>query len=251
MSQQDKIQRVLQAETLLQITQSLNDVYALIGQLSNDVLDLYPHIACRTQCNTCCKGNSMPVASASEWAVLHDYLMRYYSEAQRSALIERVRHDYDRYKEIYWAVHDNIQAPADMDKIEAFAQLLPQLADTQCPYLQDEVCSVYMGRPAKCRAHGSFLFYFQEHVQLHACQDEVDKMEDYVAKQGSRKVTMPFWNPFEKKIMDDFNPHGALSTILILWTYSHIDAQGQLQADVNLKPDFEALKERDLSAPSR
>lgn len=241
-----KIDRVVQSRLLLEACQSLTDVYNLINQLSNDVLDLYPHIACRTQCNTCCKGTSMPVASPAEWAILHDYLLRYWSEAQRTALIERVQALFQTHHEALWAVHDTIQQSADMRKVERFAQILPQLADTQCPFLVDEICSAYMGRPAKCRAHGAFLFLFQEHVQLHACQSEVDKMEVFMEKQGSRKVVMPIWNHFEEKIVKSFNTPGATSTILAIWVLSHLE-QGKISEQLNLSPNFDAL--RQASAP--
>lgn len=240
-----KINRVQQAKLLLRTTESLDDVYALLNQLSSDVLDLYPHIACRTQCNTCCKGNSMPTVSPTEWEKVHDYLWRFYTEEQRLALVERTRTMYNPHKELFWAVHDTIQRPPDLDKVEEFGRILPQLMDTQCPMLVDEKCSVYMSRPAKCRAHGAFLFVLGPHVQLHACESEVDKMEDYLARQGSRSVVMPVWNDFESKIVQEYNTPEAVSTVLTLWLLTHIH-EGQLQEDVNLNPDFEAFRLRDM-----
>lgn len=237
-----KIDRIIQSKHLLEACQNLGDVYTLIDQLSNDVLDLYPHIACRTQCNTCCKGTSMPVVSPAEWGVLHDYLLRYWSERQRAALMERVQVLFQNHHAALWAVHDTIQQKADMHKVERFAQILPQLADTQCPFLVDEICSAYMGRPAKCRAHGSFLFVFEEYVQLHACQSEVDKMEAFMQKQGSRKVVMPIWNHFEEKIIKDLNAPGATSTILAIWVWSHHE-NGKLSEILNLSPDFERVRQ--------
>jgi len=236
-----KMERVLQAKVMVQITRSLGDLYGLMEQLTSDVLDLYPHIACRTQCNTCCKGTSMPVASASEWAHAHAYLSRYWSLEQRQALITRVKTLYQAHADILWEVHANIQQPPDMAKLEKFARLLPRMEDSQCPFLIDEKCGMYAGRPAKCRAHGGFLFIFQEHVQLSACASEVEKMEDYVQKQGSRKIIMPFWNDFETKIVRDFNPPGAVSTVLPLWVMAHIEAD-DLSAEPNLLPDFAAVR---------
>ncbi|PIQ25807.1 hypothetical protein COW36_21950 [bacterium (Candidatus Blackallbacteria) CG17_big_fil_post_rev_8_21_14_2_50_48_46] len=240
-STRQKIDRVLQSKLLLDASPTLTDVYTLINQLSSDVLDLYPHIACRTQCNTCCKGTSMPVASPAEWAILHDYLLRFWSEEQRAALVQRIENLFLLHAESLWAVHDTIQQDADMSKVEKFAEILPQLADTQCPFLVDETCSAYAGRPAKCRAHGGFLFVFQEHVQLHACQSEVEKMEAFMENQGTRKVVMPVWNPFEEKIVQVFNAPGATSTILAIWVKSHI-VEGRLAEEANLNPDFQALR---------
>ncbi len=236
------IQRVQQAETFLQFTQSLDDVYVLLNQLSSDVLDMYPHIACRTQCNTCCKGPSAPAVTPSEWEKVHEYVWQYYTEAQRQALVERVTKSYNAHREAYWQVHDIIQETGNLEKLEKFKKILPELSETQCPFLVNETCSIYMSRPAKCRAHGAFLFRLQEHVQLHACTSEVEKMEAYLAQQGSRNVTIPFWNPFEERIMEKFNDAGAVATLLPLWLATHIK-NGELDDIPNLAPDFESYRE--------
>lgn len=240
-----KINRVLQSEFLLNNASSLDDVYTLLNQLSSDVLDMYPHIACRTQCNNCCKGTSMPAASPAEWEQVHDYLLRFYTPEQQKALIERIRTDYNPNREIYWQVHDTIQQEPDLQKLEQFKRVLPRLEATQCPFLVEEKCSVYMSRPAKCRAHGAFLFQLQDHIQLHACESEVDKMEAYLEQQGSRKVTIPFWNPFESKIINAYNPLGAVSTILPIWLVTHIK-DGKLIESSNLLPDFDSFRDVEI-----
>lgn len=240
-----KMNRVEQAKLLLGTTQSLDDIYVLLNQLSSDVLDLYPHIACRTQCNSCCKGTSMPTITPAEWEKVHDYLCRFYTEQQRRDLIERLRRMYNPHRQLYWAVHDTIQMPADMSKLRAFAEILPQLSETQCPMLVDEKCSVYMSRPAKCRAHGGFLYVFGEHIQLHACESEVQKMELKLKEQGSRQVLMPIWNDFEERIAFQHNAPDAVSTILPIWLVSHIH-QGELIEEPILKPDFEAFREKEI-----
>lgn len=240
-----KVLRIQQARVMVEMAQSLDDVYTQLNQLSSDVLDLYPQIACRTQCNTCCKGPSMPTVTPSEWERVHDYLLRYYSEDQRQALIARVRQMYNPHKDIYWAVHDTIQQPADLAKVEAFGRLLPQLNDTQCPMIVDDKCSVYMSRPAKCRAHGAFLHVFGPHVQFHACADEVDKMEQRLKMQGSRDVVMPIWNHFEEQIYQRFNAPDATATVLVIWVLTHV-RDGKLVEEVCLLPDFEAFRGQTL-----
>lgn len=240
-----KINRIKQARSLLATTTSLDDVYTLLNQLSSDVLDLYPHISCRTQCNTCCKGNSMPTVSPREWEKVHDYLCRFYTDQQRADLIARTRAMYNPHKEVFWAVHDTIQQPADMSKVESFGKLLPQLAETQCPMLVDEKCSVYLSRPAKCRAHGAFLFVFGPYVQMHSCESEIDKMEAKMQREGSRQVVMPVWNDFELKIHQSYNAPGSISTVLPLWILTHLH-KGELIEDTDLEPDFEAFRLKDM-----
>ena len=240
-----KINRVQQSEFLLNNTHSLDEVYALLNQLSNDVLDMYPHIACRTQCNSCCKGTSMPKASPAEWQQVHDYLLNSYTVEQQQALIERLRHDYNPNREIYWEVHDTIQQRPNLQQLEQLKRVLPRLESTQCPFLVEEKCSVYEARPAKCRAHGAFLLQLQDHVQLHTCESEVDKMEAYLEQQGSRSVTIPSWNPFESKLMTTYNPPGAVATILPLWLVTHIQ-NGELVEATNLLPDFNSFRNTEI-----
>ncbi len=240
-----KIARIQSSKQLVNASQSLEDVYTLLNRLSSDVLDLYPHIACRTQCNTCCKGTSMPSVSPIEWAQVHDYIMRFYTPEQRSELIERTRAVYNPNKAGFWALHQNIQKTPDLDKLEEVVQILTSLNDTQCPFLVDEKCSVYMSRPAKCRAHGTFLFALNQHIQLHACQSEVDKMETYLVQQGSRSIVMPIWNDFETKIMSDYNPDNAVQTVLPIWIVTHVK-DNQLIEEPNLTPDFSLWQGQEL-----
>ncbi|PKL79037.1 MAG: hypothetical protein CVV27_02460 [Candidatus Melainabacteria bacterium HGW-Melainabacteria-1] len=240
-----KMNRILQAKPLLESTRNLDEVYVLLNQLSSDVLDLYPHIACRSQCNTCCKGNSVPTVTPAEWAMVHDYLWRFYTPAQRQALIARTAEMYNPRKDLFWTVHDTIQQPADMDKLKSLAGTLSQLMETQCPMLVDEKCSIYTSRPAKCRAHGGFLYRFGEHVQLHTCESEVEKMELRMLETGTRHALMPLWNDFEDKISRAHNAPNATSTMLTIWLLSHIES-GELIEDVNLDPDFEAFRLKDI-----
>jgi len=240
-----KINRVQQSKFLLRNTHTLDDVYVLLNQLSSDVLDMYPHIACRTMCNTCCKGNSMPSVSPAEWEKVFEYLWRYYTAEQRQALIERTREMYNPRKELYWELHETLQQNPSDEKLQALVQILPQMMDTQCPMLVDEKCSVYMSRPAKCRAHGTFLFVMGPHIQPHACESEVQKMEEYLTMQGSRQVVMPIWNDFEQKISDDFNSPEAISTLLPIWLVTHIQA-GELIPEANLAPDFQSFRLQDI-----
>lgn len=224
---------------------TLDEVYALLNQLSEDVFDMYPHIACRTQCSTCCKGHSMPAVTSLEWQKLFQFLHEGYTEPERQALIERARAMYNPRKEKYWTVHDVIQAPKDKAQLQRFAEVLPEMEGTQCAFLVDERCSVYPSRPAKCRAHGAFLNMLGDQVILHACESEVDKMETHLTQLGSRKVLMPIWNDFDAKIRGELNAPDAPSTILMLWLVSHVK-EGQLIEQVNMYPDFDAFRTQDL-----
>lgn len=240
-----KMNRVQFFRDHLAAKKNLDEVYALLNQLSSDVFDLYPHIACRTQCSTCCKGYSMPAVTALEWEQVFLYLHSEYSEEDRQKMLQRARDMYNPRKDKYWAVHDVIQQPHNQEQLQRFAEVLPQLHDTQCVFLVDESCSVYSNRPAKCRAHGAFLHVLGQEVLLHACESEVEKMDAHLADLGSRKVLMPVWNDFDIKLRTEINPPEAPSTILMLWLVTHLQ-EGRLIESVNLNPDFEAFRLQDI-----
>ena len=106
-----RIYRVQHSKEFVQETTTLEALYTLLNQLSADVFAMYPHIACLTDCNRCCKGLSMPTVTAAEWEKVHHFLHNDYTETQRQALIQRVKSYYNPYKAVYWILHETLQTP--------------------------------------------------------------------------------------------------------------------------------------------
>jgi hypothetical protein len=129
-----------------------------------------------------------------------------------------------------------------MDKFEAIAAVLESFQDCACPFLVGDRCGNYEHRPAKCRAHGAYLLRIDQEVQMHTCSEEVEKMEAYLARQGNRRIAMPFWNPAEERLAK-LNAPGAVSTVLPLWLLAHIE-DGRLIPAANPTPDWAAVRQR-------
>jgi Fe-S-cluster containining protein len=237
----EAIYLILNLTRVLAEAQDLDTLYEAIGFGSDLVFGLYPHIDCHTGCNRCCRNNSLPIVSPLEWQRVYEGVALM-PESAKAELVERTLDWHRRLGASLWQLHDHLQTPTSMDKIEAITQVLETFQDCACPFLANGRCSNYDHRPAKCRAHGAFLMRFEQEVQMHTCAEEVDKMEAYLAKQGSRRVAMPFWNPAEDRL-NQLNGPGVTSTVLPLWLLAHID-DGRLAAEVNLKPDWADVRRR-------
>lgn len=237
-----KIQRILQSAQQAKYPQNLTEMYQLLEQVTSDVFDIYPHIACRTGCNTCCRGHSMPVVTTSEWTLVYNHILRFWTPHQQEQLVGYVLELHQNYGDLLWQVHEHLQNnDQTVEHVKVISDTLMKLEDTHCPLLVNDRCSVYASRPGKCRAHGAFLFIMDQYTQMHACQAEIDKMEKHLTMQGSRRIVMPIWNDFELRIAKDFNAPDYQATILAIWVYAHIK-DGQLVQEINLKPDFESFR---------
>lgn len=237
----EAIYLILNLTQVLGQAPDLDTLYEGIGFGADLVFGLYPHIDCHTGCNRCCRNNSLPIVSPLEWLKVYEGVRQMPATAQ-AELVSRTREYHQRLGPSLWQLHDLLQAPSTMAKFETIAQVLDTFQDCACPFLAMERCSNYEHRPAKCRAHGAFLMRFDQDVQMHACAEEVDKMEAYLARQGSRRVAMPFWNPAEERLAR-LNDPGAVSTVLPLWLLAHIDGDA-LRPDALAHPDWAEVRRR-------
>jgi len=234
------IQLVQESPALVEQVNTLLELYYLLDQLNTAVRFLYPHNQCNTGCTTCCEGTSVPVVYSLEWGFIYNFIKSLDDDIQKE-IVTRTKDFHSLYKHILWQIHDNISGIPNKEKLYKFLDILPQLEQTVCPFLVLGKCGIYPVRPAKCRAHGCFLFQFEETIQLHACPAELERLEAYLQRQGSRKVLMPIWNFFEKKLVD-LHTEDLVATIIPIWLYAHLDGD-KLTDTIIKKPDFDKLRE--------
>lgn len=230
---------MIPARILLGQVAQLSDLYRVIHQLQEAVLDRYPHISCRTGCDTCCRAPSLPVVSSLEWAHLHPALLTWPSDGRKQLAAES-RAYVLTHAETLWALHAAIQEPGTLDKAKRLAELLPSLNHRACPFLTEGRCRIYPDRPLRCRAHGAFLVQIDRHVQVSACESEMHKMEAFLIRQGSRDVAMPVLNPYEAKLSELQNDQ-AVATVIPLWLWAHLDGDDIAPAPL-WAPDFGLLR---------
>lgn len=211
---------MIPAQHLLDQVTRLSDLFRVVDQLQEAVLNQYPHISCRTGCHSCCQAPSLPVVSSLEWAHLYPALLAL-PQAERQR-IQRITRDYVlTHKDALIALQATIQEPGSLDKAKRLAELLPGLGGRDCPFLEAGRCRIYAVRPLRCRAHGAFLVQFEQHVQFSACESEMHKMEDFLTRQGSRSVAMPTLNAYEAKL-GQLHPEPGILTVIPLWLWIHL-----------------------------
>lgn len=121
---------------------------------------------------------------------------------------------------------------------------LPEFGCKQCPFLINNLCSIYEVRPAICRGFGYFTWRppGNQDSQIFACQMAADTLLDSLRQQNIETAALPVWNSLSNKVyeLEHRLGTGTMST-LPMWLFSHTQT-GKLQTEINLKPDFTALQ---------
>lgn len=227
-------------EQMLAACNSVEQVYELMGYLADKVTETYP-IGCFAGCSACCIASNTPNLSLAEWRVLYAHL-RGLPQAERRDIARRTAAFAGSRLGLLWDILETLSRPVDMARYQRLQELMPQLGNSDCLLLgRGGLCGVYEARPAKCRAHGNFILRYQDIVQMHSCEPEQAKFERLMAQQGSRRLVMPMWNLFEKRIRE-LNTAGDLMTMLTVWLLYNVDtATGDLVAEIVEKPDWARL----------
>lgn len=225
----------IKSEALINLG-NIPDLYKQMDKLNVLVKQLYPHIDCNEGCSKCCVGTtSVPVVSPREWELIYRYIIGSPDEFKES-IIKENNSDIEKYSNIFKKIHEILQIRFDKEKLLKLAKILPELKEHKCVFLRNDRCSIYDVRPAKCRAHGTFLVRYEDKTQIHACFSEIEKFEKYFKEKGGRLVTMPFWNNVEYKLAE-LNLGLGVSTLIPIWIKSHIK-DDKFQDFPNLVPDF-------------
>ncbi len=120
---------------------------------------------------------------------------------------------------------------------------LPEFGCKQCPFLIDNLCTIYPVRPAICRGFGYFTWRppGNQDSQIFACQMAADTLLEALREQKIETAALPVWNSISNKVyeLEQRLGTGTMSTLPI-WLFAHTH-KGVLQAEINLKPDFSAL----------
>lgn len=214
----------------------VEDVYDILDFLSEEVRHYYPHIGCHNGCDLCCTQLYQPQVTASEWELIL-YYIRELPEIVQEEIVRRAHWQSQQYRDALLLQHTLINEPEELDTSD-FEGTLKTLGrafrDHSCPFLVQHRCGIYPVRPAKCRAQGSSLFTSGDEVRINTCLPEVSKHERYMTEQGTRTMTMPLYNVFEK-VIALLNPENSLRASLAVWLITHV-RNNQLMDQVDPNP---------------
>lgn len=212
----------------LQRVNNLDDMDKLVEKLTNSVDNVYPCISCKTGCYTCCTGSSMPNVYAKEWQRVREYI-KTLDETTQKQIKEKTLSMFERHSDTLHFIHNVINQKITQDDLTNFAQKVSsELKCESCPLHQDGKCSVYHARPTKCRIFGYYSFIFENKVQFLSCESDTAKMHQYLKENKTHQVVLPYWNSFERKLvnfaLDENNLENYHMTIIPIWLKSDYDS---------------------------
>lgn len=147
-----------------------------------EAFDSNPKPACHSGCSHCC--HLRVVAYAHELVAIHSYVNSKLSPPKRLEIIERIRSQYEKVKGLTEAEH--------------FA------VNVECPFLENNKCSIYPVRPMTCASY-------------HSCSEAVCKQS--YEEPSNMSVSIPL-NP---KVSIEQSIHFSVVTQVI--KYNKDDAE--------------------------
>ncbi|MFN8576732.1 MAG: YkgJ family cysteine cluster protein [Candidatus Sericytochromatia bacterium] len=203
----------------LQRVDNLEKMQDLVKTLTDALDEVYPCISCKTGCYTCCTGASMPNVYAKEWQRIREYIKNLDEDTQNN-IKNKALDMINRKGELFQFIHNVLHQKITENDLTEFAQKIStELKCESCPLHQHGKCSVYEVRPIKCRVFGYFSFVFENKVQFLSCESDTTKMSDYLNKNKTKQVILPYWNSFEIKlvnfVLDDNEKYQM--TVIPMW----------------------------------
>lgn len=199
---------------------SLEKIDTLISDLNEKIYQKYPCISCNTGCYTCCTGASMPAVYAVEWKRIKTYL----KSNEHSKILNNNNKLFNEHKPLLEEIHDFIHKKVNIENYTVFYEKMSKdLADIICPFHIDGKCSIYSVRPTMCRTYGSFLIVVDKQIQILTCNSDKAKIEDFLKEKKGHNLLMPYWNSFERKIIELSKKEQETYdfTILPIWLNSY------------------------------
>lgn len=167
------------------------DLYVQLDRLSAAVTRGFPESLCFAGCGRCCR---YPTAffdlHREEWELIRQHFETHWSPQRQQAFIARfwIEHGPWLWVVRFFELFLRWQIPVFPTR-----RSLP----LQCPFLEDERCSVWEVRPFPCRTYGQFLAHLTRGSEpyLYACDEQRNALEAAVARR-SPAVMLPDLGPF-------------------------------------------------------
>lgn len=225
------------------VSNDTRDLFYLIDFLVHLVESAYPFIPCTSGCSNCCVESGLPRTSSLEWAHIYRYLSEEMPVETRLRVIEQNENFHQPQLGLF------LQEQERLAQIES-EQQLPAFGCKQCPFLVDNLCTVYPVRPAICRGFGYFSWRpgMDRDSQIFACQMAADTLLDNLQRLNQPHAALPNWNGITQKVYDLEQALGTGTVATLpLWLMAH--TQGQQLTPLNLSPDFQTLASLPASDP--
>ena len=172
----------------IHLSTDLNEIYKLFDKVLDNVKLLYPKISCKSGCNICCKVKGSPITYHLEWEQIKSFL-----DSADESYKEKIKNALDLVKE-------------NLKKSKGSMSTKDLINFVECPFLQNEVCSIYSIRPMTCRLYGNTISKLEisknlnDHV--YTCEVESQRWKMDLKQRGTTKAGIPIGVSLEDKIKD-------------------------------------------------
>lgn len=188
----DKINALRECINLSQkvpVASDLNEIYEISEQISKNVKVIYPDIYCRAGCNACCKNYGTPKVFNIEWENIKNILDNSDDEFRN-----KVKQGVNEIKENY----------IELMKKNSPPDVLNIINNVTCPFLHNEVCSIYSKRPIVCRTFGGFLSRpFLDKISaeaIYTCIMEKERWDKKIFDENLTSLMLPHMKNFMDRI---------------------------------------------------
>jgi Fe-S-cluster containining protein len=170
---------------------SLDELYEITNITTDNVKKAYPNILCKSGCNACCKTYGSPAATPLEWEKIKNFL-------------DIAPADYrDKVKKGLQEVKDNLRKMVTENPDTDPGKIINNI---KCPFLHEEVCSIYPIRPLICRMFGNFAANPEikevEGNVIFTCEMEKDRWNSEIESNQLQSLVLPNREYFMGKLSE-------------------------------------------------
>jgi Fe-S-cluster containining protein len=185
----------------LEDVKTLDELYNITAQVLEKAKINYPDMLCKAGCNQCCKNYGSPQILPIEWENIKEYLDNsdeHYKTSIKKSLLEIK----NNLREM---LNRNNKLP--VDKV---------VNNITCPFLQNELCSIYPIRPLVCRMFGSFLSKpgLISGNSVYTCGMEKDRWDEEISITKPISINLPSKVLFYKKLEQINDKRGKPKTLI-------------------------------------
>lgn len=210
-----EVGRALPQTTNIGRSGNQQDLYFLLDYLTFAVHRAYPAILCRAGCSMCCRTYGIPRTTQAEWDLIREHLETAMDPDLRGRIQERAETGYRSVMPFFQ--EESLSFTSLYTGGRPSAAIKQRLSCHACPFLENDLCTIYPVRPAICRGYGYFTIRLGgEQPTLFTCQMAADDMMARMRAAGEEHWMLPAWNKFADRVVE-LNSPGAPIKFLPEW----------------------------------
>ncbi|RYX98726.1 hypothetical protein EON78_04855, partial [bacterium] len=205
----DKIQEQI-AEYGIHLSNSTNvglsnnqkDIYYLLEELVDIVIQSLPVVPCKDKCSGCCTNFGLPRTTTIEWIPIHKYIATQMPEETKKIVIKQLVDNHADQIQQLLDEQDRVKFSHTEIGRSVEKKPRPDFKCSGCPLLVDNSCSIYSVRPAICRSYGFFSIRMAGKTQLFTCNMAAEMIMGKLRELGEEHWALPVWDRFSDKIYE-------------------------------------------------